>query len=205
MRPLVKGQVADDRNEEPRQISVDDWNELEALYARWARSGVARRVAGFPARVSSGGVRGHRVLVSSPEPAAWKTRCSVVGNHRDVRLASQQAVGERQSPVDSLAQRSKQLSVGGDVVVLSTTFGRQRELPTMRCHGRCVSWAWGRTPAAALLKTSTVRYYCQGLRRPTDWLFCFRAVDGRVPLTVSRVPLCQGEGVYSFRALTFPL
>ena len=81
MRPFVEGQVADDRNEEARQISVDDWNELEALYARWARSGAARRVAGFPVRVSIGGVGGHRMLVLTPEPALWEIWCSIIGNH----------------------------------------------------------------------------------------------------------------------------
>ena len=39
--------------------------------------------------------------------------------------------GERRSPADSLTQRAKQPSVGGDVVAFSTASGRQRELPPM--------------------------------------------------------------------------
>ena len=98
---IARKKVADERPKEARQPSVDGWQELESSYARQTTSGVARWVAGCPARASIGGVGGHRMLVSTAEPVWWKTWCSAIGNHQDVHLASLQAADDRKSPADS--------------------------------------------------------------------------------------------------------
>ena len=69
------------------------------------------------------------MVVLTPEPVSWDMWCSVTGNHRNVHLASLQPVGDCKSPADSLAQRAKKPSAGGDMAAFSPVSGLQRELP----------------------------------------------------------------------------
>ena len=82
-------------------------------------------------RVSLGGVGGNRWLVMTPEPISWELRLSASGNRRNVKGVSLAKVDELKSQLESLPQRPKQQSAGGDMVVYSSRSGARRDLPPL--------------------------------------------------------------------------
>ena len=74
---------------------------------------MARWASGCVVDIAFGGVGGRRILSITPEPAQWSAFSDMVRDHRDVRdlpIESHDATG---GAGDTVAQRSKSLSVGG--------------------------------------------------------------------------------------------
>ena len=63
----------------------------------------------------------------APEPASWATWLTAPSNLRNVNRASLAEVDKLDDPSESLAQRAKQVSAGGKVVVYSSNTSRQRQ------------------------------------------------------------------------------
>ena len=127
--------VGDEVSEEDREATCStlarEWKGLENAFVRGELFGYARRIPGCPARVSSGGVAGNRLLLLTPEPVSWELRNAATSNPRNVRLASMAAVDMLKSQMESLAQRAKQPSPGGHMEGYSSKSTSQRELPPM--------------------------------------------------------------------------
>ena len=77
----------------------------------------------------------------TPEPISWELWSSASANHRNAKRASLANVDVLKSQLESLSQRLKQPSAGGDMAVYSSNTGAKRDLPplwsprTMRVHG----------------------------------------------------------------------
>ena len=104
---------------------AEERSRLGRSFATGDRSGHARWFTGRPARVMAGGVGGNRVPLIVPEPAALATWLSVASNLRNVNLASLDEVDKLGDPSESLAQRAKQASAGGAMVVYLSKNSRQ--------------------------------------------------------------------------------
>ena len=81
----------------------------------------------------------------TPEPISWDLRSSVSENRRGVKRVSLAKVDKLKSHLESLPQRPKQSSAGGDMMVYSSKSGAKRDLlplwspRTMRNHGAAPS------------------------------------------------------------------
>ena len=123
------------------QVLVREWLALGGAYVRGDSPGSARWFPGCPARVSAGGVGGNRWLVMTPGPIPRDLRSPVSGNHRNAKRVSLANADKLKFPLESLSQRPKQPSAGGNVAKYSSKSGAKRDLlprrppRTMRIHG----------------------------------------------------------------------
>ena len=107
---------------------VREWRALEAAHVRGDRSACARWSPGCPLRVSLGGVGGNRWFVMIPEPIAWDLWSSVSENHRNAKRVNLAQVDKSKSQLESLSQRHKLPSAGGDMAACSSKSGAKRDL-----------------------------------------------------------------------------
>ena len=83
-------------------------------------------------RAACGGVGGNRLLLLVPEPITSELRLEVTSNLRNVRLGRMSGIDESGDSQESLSQRARQPSAGGQMVVYSSRSGMQRAANPMR-------------------------------------------------------------------------
>ena len=113
------------------QELVSEWEALPQFWSEGRRARCARWAQDCPVRESAGGVRGRRFLAMNPEPPSWDLLESATKGRRDANLARMKDVDARGSAWDSLPQRAKKPSAGGDVAAYSPSDGRPRGLSVM--------------------------------------------------------------------------
>ena len=114
----------------PRACSkmIDEWQELEQAYARGDATVQARWMSGGPVRAAIGGIGGNRWLLMVPEPISADLWGSVSGNLRNVKLTCLSEIDRDGNAQLSLAQRAKQPSAGGAMMVFSSKTGSRRHV-----------------------------------------------------------------------------
>ena len=128
---MIDNEVPPEGREATSANLLSEWKVLDQAYGRGDRTGCARRVPGCPVRSSRGGVGGNRMLLLTPEPVPWDLLLAVTANQRDVNLACLEEVDKFNDPLESLPQRAKQKSAGGNMVAISPKNSMPRDVNPM--------------------------------------------------------------------------
>ena len=117
---VIHIEVSPEDRAETCEKLVAEFTGLDLAYASGRRAGHARWVPGCPGRAACGGVGGNRLLLLTPEPVTWELWSAVMADLRNVNLASLEKVDGLDDPLESLPQRAKRKSVGGQMAVYAS-------------------------------------------------------------------------------------
>ena len=119
----------------------------------------ARWVQGCPIRLSFGCVGGRRFSALTSGPTSSDLWEAMTEGRRNANSSPLRDVDERGSTLDSLSQRAKKPSAGGDVAANSSSAGRPCSMPPAHTPRTAAQMCSGRASPSGVAEESAIRYY----------------------------------------------